>query len=173
MRYLVKFFLFRINLNEPMESFGKESASLRVLHLDEFEVVPKRALHLQALTIGHQDCLRSLPFLRIEHPAIKFHYLRVLTGRCSERYVVNPLILNCHSIPQLATLYAVWITNQGAFDKAESTLWHDGHIGGHEINMLGRENTSDFGFLSAWKAKSRTFPDRDPFKRRPTSVPRQ
>jgi hypothetical protein len=91
MRYLVKFFLFRINLNEPMESFGKESASLRVLHLDEFEVVPKRVLHLQALTIGH--------------PAIKFPYLRVLTGRCSERYVVDPLILDCHSIPQLATLY--------------------------------------------------------------------
>jgi hypothetical protein len=38
---------------------------------------------------------------------------------------------------------AVRITNQGAFDKAESALWHDGHIGGHEINMLGRENTTD------------------------------
>jgi hypothetical protein len=28
-------------------------------------------------------------------------------------------------------------------------------------------------FFNAWKTKSRKFPDRDPLKRRPTSVPRQ
>jgi hypothetical protein len=34
---------------------------------------------------------------------------------------------------------ALRITNQGAFDKAESALWLDGHIGGHEIDMPGTE----------------------------------
>jgi hypothetical protein len=43
---------------------------------------------------------------------------------------------------------------------------------GKKMRVNLPQQASGMKFLSAWKAKSRTFLDRDPLKRQPTSVPR-
>ncbi len=103
--------------------------------------------HVQQLIpddiVDGTERFRSLHFLRVEHPTINsltFACSPAGTARVTWLIRRNSIVI---VIPELATLrgrcVAVRITNQGAFGKAEFALWHDGHIGGHEIDMLGTE----------------------------------
>ena len=38
---------------------------------------------------------------------------------------------------------AVRVTNQDSYAKTEFALWHDGHIGGHKIDMLATQLTGE------------------------------